>query len=659
MAEIHSPLLFVPKDEKIATTVEFLWEVHRKGFKGEVDLRNYLSNKHELTKAQVDESFRIHQAKLDLEAKSCGEVNLNNQDKQEIKSEGHSERPGSSVDGTHIVPGALKFLLKEYWALGEKLVLDFVKSENTYCSILECLQLHYYGELLKIAEQGKIDMTQSEVEEIFSLVPDLLNFHRSTFLVLLSSGADIPTTFLRFFKTFAGYADYMKSCTCTVKILELHSGDKRLYKQLKRLKLSSKREREDMVDLLLHPLDRISQYSDFLMKLENWADPSQKQKYELIRKAVRRVNRVSLYIGKYKNVIVNQSEMNKVQLFLNKQCNIFAPERRILRRGIMIRRNLGWASRKKVYIFFLFTDIFLWTSKSGELQNVVMLHHCEVTDSDAKTNSERMLKVVSSGRKSKVLLLECTTEQQRNDWFESMKEAITSAKAAEALKQERIKQGGEVAANDEDVKPVMSKRLINRSIDFSRSPSRRISGEFRLGDYETQIELAAALSEDTSFDNMFQSARNFQIQELKDLEPFDDMSVSEFDHYLYAYDDEKGHATTNVLSPFGKKSSNTGLDRSEGKIKRMKTMEDQSRLKVIAEVIEKNTEELNEMEDGDNMSDIAFVSDEQSPSNRQPNSPKSNIIRGSTNHNEKRSSNCTTQLEHVSNITIRLNDLNG
>jgi len=658
MAIVHRSVPSVSKDEKIATTVEFLWEVHRKGFKGEVDLRNYLRNKHELTKAQVDESFRIHQAKLDIEATSSG-VNLNNQDQPEIKSECHNERPETTADGSHIVTGALKVLLKENLPVGEKLVVDFLKSENTYCSILECLHLHYYCRLLKIAEQGKIDMTQSEVEEIFSLVPDLLNFHRSTFLVQLSSGADIPTTFLRFFKTFAGYVDYMKNCTLTVQKLQFHCGDKRLYKQMKRLKYSSERQTDDMVDLLLHPLERISEYRDFLTKFENWADPSQEEKYELIRKAARRVNRVCKYIEKYKHGIVNKSEMIKVQIFLNKQCNVFSPERRILRRGMMIRRNLGWASRRKMYIFFLFNDLFLWTSKSGELQNVVMLHHCEVSELDAKNNPARMLKVVSSGRKRKVLLLECTTEQQRNDWFESMKEAITLAKAAEALKQERLNQRGEIAANDEDVKPIMLKRLINRSIDFSRSPSRRISGEFRLGDYETQVELDAALSEDPSFDNVFQSARNFQIQELKDLEPFDDMSVTEYDHYLYAYNDEKGQATTNVLSPFGKKCSSTGFDRSEGKIKRVKTMEEQSKLKLLAEVLERETEELNEMENGDNMSNIGFASDEPQAFNRQPNSPISNIIRGSTNHDEKHSSNCTTQLEHVSNITICLNDLNG
>jgi len=658
MAAVDRPVCLVSKDEKVTTTVEFLWEVHRKGFQDEMNLRNYLCNKHELTKAQVDESFRIHQSKLDLEAKSNGEVNLNNQDQQKIRSEGNRERPETIREGSSIVPGALTFLLKEHWAVGEKLFVDFLKSENTYCSMLACLQFDYNVELLRLADQRKIDMTQSEVQEIFSPVQDLLNFHQSKFFAQLSQGADIAITYLRFFKTFAGYADYMKSCTHTVKIIRLHSEDKRLYKQMQRIKLSSKRKTDDMVDLLLHPLDRISEYRNFLTKLENWADPSQKDKYELISKAARRMKRVSQYIEKYKHSILNKSEMNKVQLFLNKQCNIFAPERRILRRGMMVRRTVGWASRNKVYIFFLFSDVFLWTTKSGELQNVVMLRDCEVFDSDTKTNPECKLKVVSSGRKNKVLLLECKTKRQRDDWFEAIKEAINTATEAQALNQEKLQQQGEKPANDEDVPTIMLKRLINRSIDLGTSPSRRISREFRLGDYGTQADLGTPLSDDTSFDNVFEYSRNFQIQELKDFEPFDDMSVSEYDNHLYAYDDDKGEAIKNDLNPFWKKSSNTGTDRSERKIKRVKTMEEQSGLKLITEELEKETDE-DEIEDSDHLSDMASLLDKQEDFSRQPKPPKLNIIRGSTNHDAKRSPECTARLEHVSNITIRLNDLNG
>jgi len=221
-----SPDSPLTEDEKVATTVEFLWEVHQKGFQNEMNLRNYLLNKHGLTKTQINEAFQIHQDKLELESKTNSDKLLNSPVEQETASKDDGERPETST-GTNSVPRTLTFLVKENWAEGEKLFVDFLKSENIYCSILECLQFEYYGEMIKMADQRKLDMTQSEVEEIFALVPDLLNFHRSTFFAQLSQGADIAKTFLRFFKTFAGYSDYMKSCILTIKKMRTHSGDKK------------------------------------------------------------------------------------------------------------------------------------------------------------------------------------------------------------------------------------------------------------------------------------------------------------------------------------------------------------------------------------------------------------------------------------------------
>jgi len=419
---------------------------------------------------------------------------------------------------------------------------------------------------------------------------------------------------------------------------------------MQRMKLSSKRKSDDMIDLLLYPLNRITDYKEFLEKLENWSDQSKKLSHELISKAARRIKRVSQYIEKYKHGIVNRSEMNKVQLFLNKQCNIFAPERRILRRGLMIRRTLGWTSRNKQYIFFLFNDVFLWTTKNGELQNVVMLRDCQVMSSDAKTNPKRKLKVVTTGRKNKILLLECKSDRQRNDWFSAIQEGIILAKA-EKVKMDAEKQQGEETDDKDDVPPIMLKRF-NRSIDISNTASRRVSGEFRLGDCDSPV---LGSPSDETYDNVFEYSRNFLNQELKDIEPLDDMSVSEYDHHLYAFDDEK-RESNNVLSPFWKKPS-TDSSHNERKIRRVKTMEEQSGLKLITEEIEKDTEEEEDNEvDGETMSDLSPADKHQTSSVQS--SPKLNIIRGKPSAGAKSLPDCTTRLEHVSNITIRLNDLN-
>merc|ERR1719204_190633 len=137
--------------------------------------------------------------------------------------------------------------------------------------------------------------------------------------------------------------------------------------------------------------------------------------------------RVAAYIEKYKYGICNQNEMNKVQKFLSDQCDILAPDRAIVRRGIMIRRNSGWKLNKR-YVFFLFNDMLLWTNKNGVLQNALQLRSCEVMPSSAKNYAHRKFEVVYRGEKHKTLRLECEKLSERNDWYMAIKRSIAAAK---------------------------------------------------------------------------------------------------------------------------------------------------------------------------------------------------------------------------------------
>merc|ERR1719509_140813 len=98
----------------------------------------------------------------------------------------------------------------------------------------------------------------------------------------------------------------------------------------------------------------------------------------------------------------------------------------------MIRRTTGWAPRNKHYIFFLFNDVLLWTTKKRELQNVVQLRNCEAMPSDQKTNPNRKFKIISRGQRHKTLLLECTSERQRDEWYKAVEAGIKAAKETSA-----------------------------------------------------------------------------------------------------------------------------------------------------------------------------------------------------------------------------------
>merc|ERR1719320_745999 len=342
------------------------------------------------------------------------------------RSVGSLERSEKPTFTSREIVRDVNFLLPSKRVEGQKLINNFLDREMIYCNILNCLKYEYYVKLARFANHNKFEMSRKEVEEIFLRIPDLWKFH-DKFFQDLRRGSNIGRMFVRLFKFFEGYAEYMKDCQQTVNKFRNYIRDDELFRHLSIISAESTRQGEDMVNLMLAPLDRILDYRDFLGQLYSWADRTQSD-YDLLGKASRRIGRVATYIEKYKYGICNQNEMNQVQQFLKDECDILAPDRSIIRRGLMIRRTSGWTARNKRYVFFLFNDMLLWTTRNGSLQNAVQLRTSEVMPSTAKSNADKKFELVNRGRKHKTLKLECNNIVERNGWYNAMEKSISIAK---------------------------------------------------------------------------------------------------------------------------------------------------------------------------------------------------------------------------------------
>jgi len=428
-------------EEKVAIAVVFLTDVSSINY-DEKDLRKYLANKRGLTKDEIDEAFRKFRQKQIASKQSTKEkvadprspvyggrrsrlkrVQNNSSDKYD---DAYEAEPTLQRKTKSPIP-SLAVLIQSRQSDGYNLLLNFLEAEREYCSILQCLKEVYYKGLSALEKRAQINITREELREIFGRIPDLLKFHRR-FYDMLHQGRDIGPLFVRNFGVFQGYIEYMKNCKATIDIMRNYLLDKTLFKHLATLRARSGRKKDDMVGLLLIPLDRMLEYKKFLDKLNEWADQTQTEDFTSLSKATRRIGRVAKYTEKYKYAIANRHEMNKVQQYLQRQCVIISPNRVIIRRGIMVRRTTGWKARNKTYFFFLFNDILLWTTKRRELQNIIQLEESEVMASNAKNDIERKFKIVTTGRKNKTLLLECTSKSQRDEWYCAVEKAIAVSK---------------------------------------------------------------------------------------------------------------------------------------------------------------------------------------------------------------------------------------
>jgi len=572
MTEVLQPVIL----PEVANAVNFLNDVSQKGYK-EGDLKKYLMNSRGLDLEQVEKAFEIHrsrfQKKPDPSESRRSSMTMDRKEeegqKERINPESilepnSQERPEMASRSPKNKSGEISphssIFLPENQAGGEKLLKDFLRKERSYCNKLQCLKEYYYKELSHKAQENRFQMSKKEVDEIFYRVPQLYEFHRA-FYNDMSCEFNIGRIFVRLFDFFKRYVAYMKDCTAAITKMREYTMDQDLHDCLEHIRERTIFKREDVMDLLLVPLKRISEYAEFLEKLLKFADASMEAEYEYLGKASRRIGRVAAYIEKYKDGIWNRNEMNKIQQFLGSQCNIISPYRRIVRRGMMIRRTSGWTARNKHYIFFLFNDVFLWTTIRGNLQNLVHLQNCEVLPSDAKFDSQRKFRIISRGQRYKSLLLECETVKQRDEWYVAVESKISAAKSSsEDLPKRQISSSivVEKSEDEEDEKNNSSSKVNCLSQKNSTSESNSARWKSNNTDVSTYAETKdgeSPLQPLSSYNRRYQLSHNFKEQELSNLDPMDDSVsvVSEQDTSFSEYSKyEEMKSTTTLMSPFTK-----------------------------------------------------------------------------------------------------------
>jgi len=267
--------------------------------------------------------------------------------------------------------------------------------------------------------------------------------------------------------------------------------------------------------------------------------------------------------------IWNRNEMNKIQQFLGSQCDIIAPYRKIVRRGMMIRRTSGFTARNKHYIFFLFNDIFLWTSIRGHLHNLIHLHNCEVLPSDAKFDSERKFRIISRGDRFKSLLLECESVKQRDEWYVAVESKIAEAKSTSA----EVWSKNEFTSNivtknseeEEEEKRYGRSRIKTEpnSTFISHSNKRKEPSGLETKTEESISSIATQPV--SSYLLRYQKPHDFKEEELQNFEPGEDSIsvISEPDssfNDLCIKTDENANSTTLLMSPFRNQTSSDWIN---------------------------------------------------------------------------------------------------
>jgi len=319
------------------------------------------------------------------------------------------------------------FLIPPRQIEGQQLLDDFLASEKKYCAVLRCLYNEYYKELFFKAEQRAFLIDRKKIEAIFYHVPKLLKFHRH-FYKSLKGGSCISHTFIKHFDMFKRYIVYMTNCSKTISKIRGYINDENLWKCLASIRQRSKQE-DDMFDLLLIPLDRISEYWKFLESLHEWTDRRHSVEFSTRDRTRRRIARIAKHIERYKHSIKNSCEVHKVQLFIGDSYKIVSHDRKIVRRGVLRCKSSDGIVGEKEFIFFLFNDVLIWTTEEGQLQNQVELRYCEIFPPDDGDDQERQLLLKFGPKSEENIILMSESKMEMDAWRHALKTEINSRRS--------------------------------------------------------------------------------------------------------------------------------------------------------------------------------------------------------------------------------------
>jgi len=232
---------------------------------------------------------------------------------------------------------------------------------------------------------------------------------------------------------------------------------------------------------------------------------------------------------------------------------------------MIIRRTEGWPARNKQYVFFLFNDILLWTTKKGTFQNVVALESCEVLPWKDRNNIELKFKIVArSSAGIKTLYLECKTRRQKNDWLSAIEAAITNSQKSESqmindIPSTIFEDSEDEIAEDAPTKSTQNvselKVVIKKYIDNTAETTPTTNAKI---DYDNPNEQKQQTQNDEDPTYDYERSQNYSVHDFQGFDPFDDNTsqISESDLGFFEdngiYRKIRDGSSIDMMSPFTK-----------------------------------------------------------------------------------------------------------
>jgi len=295
------------------------------------------------------------------------------------------------------------------------LIQELIQTEATYLQGLNHIVIKYYGQLFQ--ENDRILPESNKGAIMFKDLETFLTLHKRIFIAMKETRS-IPgcinanADWLKMYTMYSGNYEKMAAEIRTLRKNKLVS---------KKWARIEKNVKHNIESLLITPIQRVPRYQLLLEQIIKYTSNKHPQRITL-EYAWEKVAEIAKHINDAKERIENTRILMKALATITEVpqgVTLMANNRFFVKEEVFKRKSTSIYYTVKPCRLMLFTDILVWTEKSGKFRDMIPLHSLQevnkITRDNLKEDGRFGLQIVVVGEEKNVEVF-ARTEELRIEW---------------------------------------------------------------------------------------------------------------------------------------------------------------------------------------------------------------------------------------------------
>jgi len=272
---------------------------------------------------------------------------------------------------------------------------EIMSTERSYVASLRVLNDAFVTPLQETALED-LGIQESHRSALISNLGLLVKFHDQFIGDLEKDGVDkCEHAFIKYSPFFRMYTTYLNDYQKCFDTLQALRQTKRFQQFLSDVRATLlKKDNLDLMSYMIMPVQRVPRYVLLLKELKRNTLPSQPA-FDSINKALAQITLTAAHINESKRQIENMNTLFEIQHRISgdvRDLVLIQPYRRFIREGELLvhdpnKKSLFGTMKQVSRVFFLFSDILLWTNKDLSFKAFTNLAATKITVASEDPNS--------------------------------------------------------------------------------------------------------------------------------------------------------------------------------------------------------------------------------------------------------------------------------